>query len=255
LAVRRCATGGIALGQVSGPWSEPHASAHCPLGGVTYLAGPALRRPRRHPGSDAPDSKRPCARSRADRVLGSLAIAVALAVWALSLLMVDLRYATLASPSCRVGGAGTVRSAGAASVVYAAALRNDHEGSPTGRSSALARGRCGARPAAQRLAGSRSLSEIAQSLHTTLVAGITEPVGRPSFETRSSPTPHRCPGSRVREGSPGSFRRVRPVAVALLSPGKPRGNSPGRISGHGSGNDGDTSGTCRRARVLRDVLP
>ena len=174
--------GGIALGQVSGPLvGTARIGGTVLLVGVTYLAGAALgdlavtwlRRRRTH------------GRVHDHGLIGcwvSLAIAVALAVWG--------AFAADGGPPLRTLRVAIVQGGGRrglsdlqvpASVVYAAALRTTTRVRPPvdlvlWPEDVVALG--------QPLKGSPEavqLSEIAQSLHTTLVACITEPVGTTQF--------------------------------------------------------------------------
>ncbi|HLN05747.1 MAG TPA: apolipoprotein N-acyltransferase [Acidimicrobiales bacterium] len=174
--------GGIALGQVGGPFVDTaRIGGTILLVGVTYLAGVALgdlaaaglRRVQAH--STTP------ARGMIGGSLG-LAVVVPLAIWGLLAADGGPPVGTLRVAVVQGGGQrGLSDLQVPASVVYAAALREtvlvrqpvdlvlwpeDVVG--------LAQPFRGSPEAAE-------LSEIARSLHTTLVAGVTEPVGTTRF--------------------------------------------------------------------------
>jgi apolipoprotein N-acyltransferase len=174
--------GGIGLGQVNGPLlGTARIGGTVLLAGVTYLAGVALgdlalawlrRRPtdRNSPGRGMVGS---CA---------SLAVVVALGVWG--------SLAPAGGPPVRLVSVAAVQGGGRRgfsdlevppSAVYAAALRTTMSVRPPvdlvvwpEDVVALSGPLAGSPEAAQ-------LSEISRSLHTTLLAGVTEPVGATQF--------------------------------------------------------------------------
>ncbi len=174
--------GGIALGQVSGPLvSTARIGGTVLLVGVTYLAGAALgdlavtwlRRRRSHSGV------------RDQGLIGcclSLAVVVTLAIWGAFAADGGSPVRTLRVAIVQGGGRrGLSDLQVPASVVYAAALRATMMIRPPvdlvlwpEDVVALGQPLKGSPEAAQ-------LSEFARGLRTTLVAGITEPVGTTRF--------------------------------------------------------------------------
>jgi len=174
--------GGIALGQVNGPLvGTARIGGTVLLVGVTYLTGAALgdlavtwfRRRR---------AQRPAHGHELIGCLVSLAVVVALAVWGAFAADGGLPVGTLRVAIVQGGGKrGLSDLQVPASVVYAAALRATTMVRPPvdlvlwpEDVVALGQPLKGSPEAAQ-------LSEIARDLHTTLVAGITEPVGTTRF--------------------------------------------------------------------------
>ena len=105
-------------------------------------------------------------------------------------------------------------------------------------------------PEAAQLAG------IARAFTRRSSRASPSPSARPGSETRSSPTPHRAPSSpssRRSTGSPSAStsRGGRSSPTWRTSQAIPRG----RHRGTRERDDDDTGGACRRARVLRGVLP
>ena len=174
--------GGIALGQVGGPLlGTARIGGTVLLVGVVYLTGSAivdlaahgLRPYRSHAGGPPQGLIAPCM---------SLTVVIALAIWGAFAADGGLPVRTLHVAVVQGGGRrGLSDQQVPAPVVYAAALRATMTVRPPvdlvlWPEDVVALGRpLAGSPEAAQLAG------IARSLHTTLVAGVTEPVGTTRF--------------------------------------------------------------------------
>ena len=225
--------GGIALGQASSPLvGTARIGGTVLLVGVTYLCGASL-------GDLAVTwlrGRRMQSRAHSPGLIGcwaSLAVVVALchlghfcARWWTSGTHVSRSHCARGRP------ARPVRSAGPGLGRVRGCTTGDHDGPAAGRSRALARGRRGARPAVQRLAGSRAaLRDRPGSSHDAR-RRHHRARGHHSIPKRDRRLlPLRCAGRRFREGSPGPFRRVRPMAVASSPTWRISRRSPATPSG------------------------